>query len=112
MCVITSDKVRLYSTEGVRRYLANHHITDIEPESISFSPYKWETDCDQTSSSREMSGGSVEDTTSRSKEEGSGSGSRTAVIVLSVLGVTLLLCCLVFLLYRSEKREALNNNNV
>ena len=50
-------------------------------------------------------GGPVEDTTSRSREEGSGSGSRTAVIVLSVLGVTLLLCCLVFLLYRSEKKE-------
>ena len=62
LCVITADKVRLYSTEGVRRYLANHHITDIEPESISFSPYRWETDCDQTSSSREVSGGSVEDT--------------------------------------------------
>ena len=47
-------------------------------------------------------GDSVEDTTSRSnREAGAKSGASTAIIVVSVLVVTLLLACIVFFIYRS-----------
>ena len=39
VCVITPDKVRLHSREALVMYLTNHRITDIRPESISFSPW-------------------------------------------------------------------------
>lgn len=40
VCVLTADKVRLFNTEGVKKYLAKHPYTDIDPDSISFNPYK------------------------------------------------------------------------
>ena len=40
VCVVTADKVRLFNTEGVKKYLAKHPYTDIDPDSISFNPYK------------------------------------------------------------------------
>ena len=39
VCVITPDKVRLHSREALVMYLTKHRITDIRPESISFSPW-------------------------------------------------------------------------
>ena len=40
VCVVTADKVRLFNTEGVKKYLAKHPYTDIDPDSISFNPFK------------------------------------------------------------------------
>ena len=38
--VVTADKVRLFNKEGLKKYLAKHPYTDIDPDSISFNPYK------------------------------------------------------------------------
>ena len=53
VCIVTADKVRLFNTAGLKKYLAKHPYTDIDPDSISFSPYQQSKNSHQEPASTE-----------------------------------------------------------